>query len=191
MRHAFPEAEYSLVETRRKEQLLVLHEFGRRLAAWPTARELFGELERPETASSGEGGKKVSPHTMIWDGGGVWRCSHCWFTPRVPGSRPPVSSWCPKRFVRLEDVIQDPQGHKIVGAMSVTTDTLVLWCITCGAYAHKTPRLLRMECKGQPSDGGTQFLRVISEGRDPKSGEPLHDYTYFTHKHQVRPPECI
>ena len=115
-------------------------------------------------------------HDIGYGGEGIWRCSKCWYTPRVEGTIPKAvaKERCPGRVVKLMDLVGDPQGHVLVFGEGAVSGQGIVWCIRCGYYAHVKPRNLMHACKGTPqTEAAKRTLAVTAAGKDPDTDEPL------------------
>jgi hypothetical protein len=190
--HGFSENELKVVAKVCDGKVAWLVEFGKRLSAWPRAHDLFGELER-EQGPEGPANPKLK-HKFEYDETGKWRCSACWYTPRVEGVVPTIAAKarCPGRVAKITDLVGDPQGHVLVYGLGVVSNRVIIWCLRCGCYAHEKPRHLRLPCLGIPqTTTAERTLKITGMGRDPISDEPLCGQGYLRHNQygKYTPPE--
>jgi hypothetical protein len=163
-----------------KQQQSIIMETGRRLAAWPSARELFGDLERlprPEVAQS-----TSREHEMCYIQGN-WRCRICNYTPHILGAIPKTRKRClgrsAGRMSKLLDMQEHQRGHRLISATTHSSQMEIVWCIRCGAYMHTNPRQLAKTCRGTCGPTEKWRLRALSAGIHPFSGESLSDFHYL------------
>jgi hypothetical protein len=150
-------------------------ELGKRLAAWPHAKELHGDLDKADQEV--RDGKRKVAHEMAWEAG-VWKCLRCWTKPRMAGQVP--TSYCPRRPVSWLSVLENPRGHRIVAAQTVDESAWIFWCVKCGYYMQTRPRKLLEACPGRPSgSAGKRALRIFGDARHPVTNVPLQDFHYF------------
>ena len=157
----------------------VARTFGRVLALWPPARQLYagkaaGERGVRDAKADVYGGRhqwrKCQPS-------GCWQCDVCLRTTRQPTIRRGgclISAAPEGTRVQAATVTASRLGHAI--RIFPTGDVLLLACVRCGAYAQRQGVKLARPCPGRAASRAAsralQHLRAVPP-RHPASGAQL------------------
>lgn len=169
LRGARPEAEVIAHDQAAKRAVAIAIVFGRILAEWPNAREVYGELAVARPARGGRA--RRAPHAWHWDAK-IWQCVQCFRRKRHPRSTADAMP-CAGLPAKLLELVEKTVGHKL-WTLPQPHGAVIVFRIARGCYTAGTVRRLALPCYGGPRDAGLKArLARLRGGKHPVSGMHL------------------